>query len=418
MWVSLNYLFGGLLVLERKGIQLPSPLLTCKFSDKELEFTGYIVIDSAIRGRCCGGVRLSPEVSLNETICLAKNMTLKYAFLGIPLGGAKVGICINGKLTKTNRKLVFTKVGRMLSPFIINGSYVPGPDMGTSDKDIDWLLNAATYEEKNREHASTALYTSWTMLTSATEALNKLSLKLDNSTVVIEGFGNIGGSSAKVFSENGVKVIAISTCKGAIYNSKGLDVKKLSEIKEKYGDDVVNHYPDAEKITKDELLCLPADILLPCAGSWTINSRNAHKIATRIICPGANIPITGEAEKILFNRKIISLPDFVSNSGAVLGAFMGSMVTEQAKKEIINKYFNKRVSRIIQISQEKGVPPIEVAKEIALERFHKIKNKYEKHDLKNRLNYKFKSMIPKVYREIFIKPRAKNIFTQMLQSME
>jgi glutamate dehydrogenase (NAD(P)+) len=404
--------------LEKKDIQTPNPLLTCKFSDKEPEFTGYIVINSAIRGKCCGGIRLSPEVSLNETSCLAKNMTLKFAFLGIPLGGAKAGIRITGKLTKTNRKLLFTKVGKILSPFIINGSYVPGPDMGTSDEDIDWLLNAATSTEKNRQHASTALYTSWTMLTSATEALNKLKLKLGNSTAVIEGFGSIGSSSAKVFSEKGAKVIAISTCKGAIYNSKGLDVEKLSQIKEKYGDDVINHYPNAEKITNDELLCLSADILLPCAGSWTINSKNAHRIATRIICPGANIPITDEAEKILFNKSIISLPDFVSNSGAVLGSFMGSMVTEQTKKEIINKHFGKRVSQVIQISQEKGIPPIEVAKKIAMERFHKIKNKYEKHDLKNRLNYKFKSMIPKVYRKIFIEPRAKNIFTQMLHSME
>ena len=404
--------------MEKKGTQTPSPLLICKFSDKELKFSGYLVIDSVIRGKCCGGIRLSPEVSLNETISLAKNMTLKYAFIGFPLGGAKAGIRINEQLTKTKRKLVFTKVGKILSPFLTNGSYIPGPDMGTSDEDIDWLLNAATYNENNREHASTSLYTSWTMLTSAIQALNKLNLKLKNSKIAIEGFGNIGSSAAKVFSENGAKLIAISTCKGAIHNTKGLDVTKLLEITKKYGDDVVNHYSDAEKITKDDLLCLPADILLPCAGPWTINSRNAHEIKARIICPGANIPITAEAEKALFNQKIISLPDFVSNSGGVLGAFMGSMVTEQTKKEIIMKYFSKRVSRVIQTSQEKGIPPIEIANKIALERFQKIKNKYEKPNIKNQLNYKIKSMIPKVYKKIFIKPRAKKIFTQMLLSTE
>jgi glutamate dehydrogenase (NAD(P)+) len=401
--------------LERKAIELPSPLMICKFSDKELEFTGQLVIDTAIRGKCCGGVRLSTVVSLKETTCLAKNMTLKYAFLGIPLGGAKVGIRIEGQLTKTKRKLVFTKVGKILSPLITNGSYVTGPDMGTSYEDIDWLLNAATNEKKKREHVDTALYTSWTMLNSAAEALKELGLKLDNSTVAIEGFGKIGSSSAKFFSENGVKVIAISTCKGAIYHSKGFDVKKLLEIKAKYGDDVVNHYVDAEKITKDELLCLPVDILLPCAAPWTVNSRNAHKIMARIICPGANLPITGEAEKILFNNKIICLPDFVSNSGGVLGSFMGSMVTEQDKKEIIEKYFSKRVSRVLKISREEGIPPIEVAEKIAVKRFHSIKYKSEMPDFKIRMSYIVKLMISKVYRKIFINPRAMKIFSDMLR---
>ena len=405
-------------MLKRSTEEETDPLLTCKFSDKEFDFVGYIVIDSAIRGRCCGGVRTSSEVTLEETIWLAKNMTLKYGFLGIPLGGAKVGIRIRGSLSKLKRKLAFTKVGKILSPFITGGSYSTGTDMGTSDEDIDCLLNAATNEQKNWKHAPTPVYTSWTMLVSALEALNQLGLELDDSTVAIEGFGKIGSSAANVFSESGARIIAISTQKGAIYNSKGLNVTKLLELKREYGDDIVNYYTAAKKITKSALMCLPADILLPCAGSWTISSANAHKLKTKIICPGANIPLTGEAEEILFNRKVISLPDFVSNCGGVLGAFMGSLVSEQGKKEIIEKYFGKRVSQVIQFSREEGIPPIKVAQKIAMVRFNETRAKSETGDLKKRVSQLVKQTIPKIYREIFVKPRAKNVFIRMLHSAE
>lgn len=404
--------------MERKAEETGRPLLTCKFSDKELDFTGYIVIDSMMRGKSCGGVRLSSEVTPDETTCLARNMTLKYAFLGIPLGGAKVGIRRRNPLTETERKSVFTKIGKILSPFIIGGSYVPGPDMGTSDEDIDCLLNAATNKVKNRKHAPTPLYTSWTMLVSAAEALNELDLELKDATVAIEGFGKIGSSAAKAFSDNGARVIAVSTYKGAIHNTKGLDVAKLLELKAQYADDVVNYYADAEKITKDDLLCSPVDILLPCAGPWTINSANAHKTKARIICPGANIPTTDEAEKILLNQRTISLPDFVTNSGGVLGAFMGSMVGERGKKEIIEKHFRKRVSRLIQLAREKGIPPTQIAEEIAITRFHQIKARYEKETFRKKMSFTMKSLVPKVYKQIFVRPRAKNIFAQMLHSTE
>ncbi len=403
-------------MLKRSTEEETNPLLTCEFSDKELDFVGYMVIDSAIRGRCCGGVRTSSEVTLEETVALAKNMTLKFGFLGIPLGGAKVGIRIRGSLSKLKRKLVFTKVGEILSPFISGGSYSTGTDMGTSNEDIDCLKNGATNEQKSWKHAPTPVYTSWTMLVSASKALNQLGLKLDDSTVAIEGFGKIGSSAASAFSASGAKIIAISTQKGAIHNPRGLNVAKLMEMKREYGDDIVNYYTGARKITKNALMSLPADILLPCAGSWTISSANAQMLRAKMICPGANIPIRGEAEEILFNRRVLSLPDFVSNSGGVLGAFMGPLVSERGKKEIIEKYFGERVSQVIRSSRDEGVPPIRVAQKIAMARFNEIQAKSEMGDLKKRVSQLVKQTIPKIYRGIFVKPRAKSDFIRMLDS--
>lgn len=413
-----NYPWRIRINLEKISSQTTNPLLICNFCDQELNFRGYIVIDSSIRGKCCGGIRLSTDVSLHETMSLAHNMTLKYGFIGFPMGGAKAGIRIKGPLTKTKRKQLFTKVGEKLNPLLAHGSYIPGPDMGTSYEDIDWLLNTISSNQDNQEHANTSLYTSWTMLASAKEALSQLNMKLKGTEIAIEGFGNIGTSVAKLFSENGAKVVALSTFNGAIFNSKGLNVTELIKLKEKYGDDLVNNYSDANKITKDQLLCWPVDILLPCAGPWTINPQNAHDIKAKIVCPGANIPISHEAESILFNREIISLPDFVTNCGGVLGSFMGTIVSDQAKKEIILNNFGKRVSTVLRISQEKIIPPIFVANKIALEKFHKMKNRYEKNNLKNQLRNKIKTTIPKAYKTVFTKPQAKKIFTQMLLSNE
>ena len=112
------------------------------------------------------------------------------------------------------------------------------------------------------------------------------------------------------------------------------------------------------------------------------------------------------------------MPDFVSNSGGVLGAFMGYWVNEQDKKKLIEKYFSKRVSQVIQISREEGLPPINIAEKIAMKRFHKIKNKIERSDLKYQIGYKIKSLIPKVYRMAFIKSRLKKSFAQMLRESE
>ena len=366
------------------------PELVYGVSDKKLGFAGYLVIDSMVGNKSCGGVRMSSTVTLKEVRSLARNMTLKYGFLGIPVGGAKAGIQINRTLSRNEKKLILAKFGKSLSRLIKAGYFIPGTDMGTSEEDIAWLLNAAkgrknSYVNIYLSHIYAYTYTSWTMLHSAKQALNTLkensafthqrvSLGLDNTSVAIEGFGKIGSAAARTFSENGAKIVAISTSNGAIYNPKGLDMDRLIAMKKIFGDDLVNKYDEAQRIAKDRLFQLPVDILLPCAGSWTINSTNAHKVRAKIICPGANIPLTDKAEQILFKRGIICVPDFVSNSGAVLGSYLSRFInSEKKKKEIINKEFGQRVYTLLRISRERNIYPKGVAVEMAFRRFYAIK---------------------------------------------
>jgi len=384
-------------------------------ADQKLNFLGYLVIDSTIDGKSSGGIRMSTEVTLTEIAALAKNMTLKCGFLGIPVGGAKAGIHVNGLLSKVEKRSVFTEFGKHIGRFIKCGYYSPGTDMGTTNKDVDLLLNAALGEIKHRKHAPTHVYTSWTMLVSAKEALNILGLELKESTVAIEGFGKVGSSAAHVFSKNGAKIVGVSTIQGAIYNPKGLDVEKLLEIKKEHGDDLVNHYKGANKKTNDELKKMPIDILLPCAGSWTINSTNAYEVRSKIVCPGANIPITEKAEDILFKRDIIVIPDFVSNSGGRLGAFIGSMLSERGKWDIIEREFGRRVSEIIQRSKEGNVSPKKIAFKMAVTRFNKIKASVERKNPKKQVLTVARYIVPKSYRDIFARCIAPRTLTRMLK---
>jgi len=406
------------------------PELVYGVSDKKFGFTGYLVIDSMVGNKSCGGVRMSSTVTLEEVKSLARNMTLKYGFLGIPMGGAKTGIRISCTLSRNRKKSILAKFGESISRLIKAGYYIPGTDMGTSEQDIAWLLNAAkrqknSYENVYLSHIYAYTYTSWTMLYSAEQALNTLeenrtfthqkgALGLDSASVAIEGFGKIGSAAAQTFSEKGAKIVAISTAKGAIYNPKGLDTDRLIDMRKTYGDALVNTYDEAQRIAQDHLFQLPVDILLPCAGSWTVNSTNAHKVRAKIVCPGANMPLTDQAEQILFKKGIICVPDFVSNSGVVLGGYLSHFThSEKKKEEIIKREFSQRVYTLLRISRKRNLYPKGVAVEMAFRGFYEMKENEGK--LPSLLLRAVGFLVPNAYLKTFGNFLAPYMYTRILR---
>lgn len=395
--------------------------------NRDFDFTGYLVIDSTVENKSCGGIRMSPLVTLDEVRSLARNMTVKYGFLGIPTGGAKAGIRTTGTLSRSRKRLILVKFGKKLSRIIKSGRFIPGTDMGTSDEDVACFLSAANGQKTrdlNIKSGSGSEYTSWTMLISARQALNtlkdnchvarqKIPCELERTTVGIEGFGKIGSFAARTFWENGAKIVAISTCKGAIYNPKGLDMNMLLDLRNTYGDDLVNMYHRARRIASDRLVQLPVDILLPCAGSYTINSTNAYKIRAKVVCSGANIPLTDQAEQVLFKRGVVCVPDFVSNSGAVLGNYMADYVSNEKIREIIDEEFGQRVYMLLKISKERNTYPKRVAIEIAMRRFYETKRSEGK--LPRVLLRTIRLVLPDAYRKIVAKPVASLIFRRKLR---
>lgn len=160
--------------------------------------------------------------------------------------------------------------------------------------------------------------TGYGVVVAAEAACGFAGMELKGATVAIEGFGKVGGGVARYMAEAGAKVVAISTISGAIYNQGGLDTKKLLSMRKQAGDRALEEYQDGRRIDKDEIYFLPVDVLIPGARPYVIHKNNAIRIQAKVISSIANIPITDEAEEMLFQRGIHSVPDFVSNAGGVV----------------------------------------------------------------------------------------------------
>lgn len=387
-----------------------NPVLVHEVRNKKLGLIGYLVIDSTINGCSCGCLRMLPDITVSEIAALAKNKTLKYGFLGIPHGGATAGI-IADSVSREKRLKLIQCFGESLREFLTTRRFIPGVDMGTSKEDVEYLMKSAGLKSDMRGGDS-AYYTALGVVASAEEII---AIGLSGATVAIEGFGKVGGWAAKLFSDAGAKVVAISTKSGAIYEPSGFDVNELLRIRDVVGDDVVKECR-AKQIQRSDLLQLPVDILTPCAKAWTIGSKNAGKIKAKVICAGANIPVTTEAEKILFERGILFPPDFATNAGGALGSFMDYLgFSEKEIEDTIRRELTKKVVEILEISRERNVSPTSVGREIAEKRFYGTKRKAEEENMKNRMfeiakRVFRKHLIPKV----LVRPFARRYISSML----
>jgi len=362
-----------------------APEVTFKAVDEQLGHLGYLVIDSTIRGRSAGGIRMQPNTTLKELTYLAKTMTLKFGLLGIPFGGAKAGIVANPLLPREKKLEIFRAFGRSLSPFL-NKSYLPGSDMGTNDDDVIYIMKAANLAVKTvGPRTSSDVYTSWTALASVKAAADTLGLELSNCTVAIQGFGKVGSSIAKAISQTGANIVAVSTREGAIYNQRGLDPEKLLKLKDEAGDNLVSVYEKATAIANENLLSLDVDILFPCAGSWSINQSNVETIKSKIICPGANIPLTQDAEETLFRKGTLCLPDFVTNCGGVLGGYLRSFMSEKNIRDVVDGQFAEMVADILERSRSESRSPRKTAQKMSERRFLETKLRFEQKNVKNEL---------------------------------
>jgi glutamate dehydrogenase (NAD(P)+) len=280
---------------------------------------GWVVIDSLVRGRSHGGLRISHHVSSQELIVLAHRMTLKFGFLGLANGGAKAGIVGDPEASVEARGKQLKYFAAAIRPLIESRKYLPHADMGTTEPEI---RNAFGNLPRQPSREDSGFFTSIGVHLAARVALEKRGKQFEKITAAIEGFGKVGASVAQLLTESGAKVVAISTSSGALYRKEGLPIQELRRLAGSRGSSFVLDYREAERITNQELLGLPVNLLCPCAISGTIHPGNAPKIQAEIICPGANAPFTSEAEQILAQRGTVVLPDFITNSGGVLGGTM------------------------------------------------------------------------------------------------
>jgi glutamate dehydrogenase (NAD(P)+) len=301
-----------------------------QLDDGRLEvFTGYRVQHSIARGPGKGGIRFAPDVTLDEVRALASWMTWKCAVVNIPFGGAKGGvICDPNLLSDTELEKLTRRYTAEIIDFIGPERDVAAPDVNTNEKVMAWMMD--TYSMHAR-HTVTAIVTGKPMALGGSrgrpeatgrgcmivtlKALARLGMKPEDSKVVIQGFGNVGGMAAKLMSAAGFRIVAMVEFDGAVYNRNGLDIAALAAHRHETGS--VRGFAGGEDMDRHEALFLPCDVLLPAATENVITSENAHQLRCRILCEGANGPTTPLADEVLADNKVFVIPDILANAGGV-----------------------------------------------------------------------------------------------------
>jgi glutamate dehydrogenase/leucine dehydrogenase len=340
-------------------------------------FQAFRIQHNNARGPFKGGIRFHQNVSEDEVRALATLMSLKCAVAGIPYGGGKGGVIVDpSKLTEGELKDLSIEYARLITPYIGPWKDVPAPDVNTNGAIMSWMLEAyetklgmqapATFTGKPLELGGSLGRTEATgqggvYVLQAYAKSKKLNIK--NSTVTVQGFGNVGYYFAKFASEAGYKVVAVSDSSSGIYNPKGLDIGALGIYKEK--NRAFKDYPlkgGSKYITNDELLELPATVLVPAALENSITKKNMEKISAAVVFEMANGPTTSEADGYLYQKGIDVIPDILSNSGGVTVSYFewvqnlnGYYWTKEKVNEELKKTITKAFTDIDQIVKEKRI---------------------------------------------------------------
>ncbi|MAE46240.1 MAG: amino acid dehydrogenase [Planctomycetes bacterium] len=314
-------------------------------------FTGYRVQHNFLRGPCKGGIRFSPDVNLDEVRALSAWMTWKCSVVNLPFGGAKGGVICDprelslGELERLTRRYTVA-IMDILGP----DRDVPAPDMNTGEQTMAWIMD--TYSMHVRR-TTTAIVTGKPLalggsrgrreatgrgvMIAANQALQLVGGRPEDTRVIVQGAGNVGGVGALLMHREGYKVTSISDMYGAIHNEKGLDMPAVMAWMRDQGR--LTGFPDAAAVSHEDQLELDCDLLIPAATENQITSQNADHIKASLIVEGANGPTTAAASSMLHDRGVVIVPDILANAGGVTVSYfewvqdrMGYFWTE----EIVN----------------------------------------------------------------------------------
>lgn len=322
-------------------------------------FEGFRVQHSSSRGPCKGGIRFHQDVNDDEVKALATWMTFKCAVAGIPYGGAKGGIKVDpAKLSHGELERMTRRYTAMIAPLIGPDQDIPAPDVNTDGEVMGWIMD--TYSML-KGHAVPGVVTGKPLeiggslgrqeatgrgvMISACEILKKLDIPVDSVRVAVQGMGNVGSVSAKLLSELGAKIIAVSDVSGGICHPDGLDIPDIIRYLSVKGNLLKDYCaPGIRLISNLELLELDVDVLIPAALENQITDDNADRIKAKIIVEGANGPTSAAADAIIEAKGIVVVPDILANAGGVIVSYFEWVQNIQSlmwNKDDVNKNLNR-----------------------------------------------------------------------------
>ena len=362
-----------------KALEMPDRELTVEVpfrldSGKVESLVGFRVQHNNTRGPFKGGIRYHHHVDLAEVRSLATLMTWKTSLLDIPYGGGKGGIQIDtSKYSRNEMERLSRRFFRAIDPFIGPNIDIPAPDVNTNAQVMGWFMDEYSQTHgytpacvtgkplelggsEGREHA-TGKGTAITVR----ETSKNYDVDLENATVVVQGFGNVGSFAAKFLDEYGCKIIAVSDVTGGVHDPNGLDVPSLFDYN--YEHRTIDGCGQGQKLTNEELLALECDYLIPAALGGAINEKNVDTINCKIVIEAANGPVTPEAADVLWSKKVPIIPDILTNAGGVTVSYFEWVQNLQQFKweleEVDTKLETKMVKafdEVYAIKQEKNVP--------------------------------------------------------------
>ncbi|HEY4877603.1 MAG TPA: Glu/Leu/Phe/Val dehydrogenase [Candidatus Acidoferrales bacterium] len=352
-------------------------------------FTGYRVLHSTVRGPGKGGIRFAPDVSIDEVRALAAWMTWKCAVVNIPFGGAKGGvICDPSKLSKTELERITRRYTAELSEWFGPERDVPAPDIGTNEQTMAWVMD--TYSMHTRQ-ATTAVVTGKPLelggsqgrkeatgrgvMMCCNNALAKLKMKREGCRVIIQGFGNVGSQAAMLMHAAGYKIIGVADIHGGLYNDKGFDVPKLVDWVYKQGKPLPDFPAGGDKQSAKDVLFHPTDILIPAATENQITTKNAGGVDCKILCEGANGPVTSHADEIIDKKGIFVVPDILGNAGGVTVSYFewvqdrqGFFWRESEVNERLQDVMDQSFDQVVRAAESHGVSNRIAAYIVAIDR--------------------------------------------------
>jgi glutamate dehydrogenase (NAD(P)+) len=353
------------------GLDLPfadalGPAKVVHVHEPSLGLSAALVVDNVARGPAIGGLRMAPDVGLQECARLARAMTLKNAAAGLPHGGGKSVLRGDPRMPARDKERLVRAFAHALRH---ETDYIFGPDMGTDETCMAWVedeigravgLPRALGGIPLDELGATA----WGLRHAAEVAAPHCGLQLRGARVAVQGFGAVGKHSARFLAECGAVLVAASDSRGTIHDPAGLDVARLVALKD--GGGSVADLEGGRRLERDAILDVECDVWIPAARPDVVRADNVSRLKTRLILEGANIPITAEAEAALHERGVLVVPDFIANAGGVICAAMEyAGATRAAAFAAIEEKIRANTRAVLEAVGATRVPPRRAALDLA-----------------------------------------------------
>ncbi|MGD9389624.1 MAG: Glu/Leu/Phe/Val dehydrogenase [Thioalkalispiraceae bacterium] len=348
------------------------PLKVIHVHEPSIGLKGVLVVDNVAKGPSIGGVRMAADVTTEECARLARAMTFKNAAAGLPHGGGKAVLIGDPKMPKPQKEILIRGLACALREV---EQYIFAPDMGTDEECMAWVKDeidrvVALPREVGGIPLDEIGATGWGLSHVADVAQQFCKLDIKGARFVVQGFGAVGKHVTHFLSQDGAIPVAVSDSQGTIYNPHGLDVASLIALKDE-GKSVID-YPDGEVRDCDAIIDIECDIWIPAARPDVINEDNVHRLNTRMLVEGANIPVTYEAEKIMHRKGILCVPDFIANAGGVICAAMEYQgASQSAAFAAIEEKLRRNTREVLDTAQRDQILPRDASLQMARKRVNK-----------------------------------------------